>query len=248
MAIYAHDEVVPDKQSTLTKKNQVASMFNAIANRYDFLNHFLSAGIDKIWRKKTIEELKSVQPKKILDVATGTGDVAILACKILKPERIIGIDISDGMLSLGRKKIATLNLTPVIELLNGDSETINYETNYFDAVTVAFGVRNFEHLEKGLSEMLRVLRPGGKVSILEFSKPKAYLFKGFYNLYMKIVAPGFGKLLAKNKEAYEYLNDSVKAFPDREAFIAIMQKAEFKQTYFKQLTLGICCIYCGSKS
>ena len=247
MATYVHDEIVPDKKSTLGKKNQVAAMFNAIAGRYDFLNHFLSAGIDRGWRKKTLRELKNVNPKMILDVATGTGDVAILACKILNPEKIIGIDISDGMLELGRKKIATLNLTPVIKLLNGDSEKMNFDSDSFDAVTIAFGVRNFEHLDKGLAEIFRVLKPGGKISILEFSKPKTYLFKGFYNLYMKIIAPGLGKLLAKNKEAYEYLNDSVQAFPDREVFLEIMQRAGFKQTYFKQLTFGICCIYCGNK-
>ncbi len=247
MAIYAHDEIVPDKESALAKKNQVAEMFNSICERYDFLNRFLSAGIDKSWRRKAIREVAPVKPKLILDVATGTGDVAILAYKMLHPDKITGIDISDGMLEIGRKKIAKLNLSHSIELLHGDSETINYNADSFDAITVAFGVRNFEHLEKGLAEMLKVLKPGGKISILEFSKPKAYLFKGLYNLYMKIVAPGFGKMLAKNKQAYEYLNNSVQAFPDRETFIEIMQKVGFKKTYFKQLSLGICCIYCGSK-
>lgn len=247
MAMYMHDEVVPDKNSTVPKKTQVAAMFDAIAERYDFLNRFLSAGIDIGWRKKAIKELKSVHPKMILDVATGTGDVAILSYKILKPQKLIGIDISDGMLELGRKKIAKLNLSAIIELLHGDSETINYDSGSFDAITVAFGVRNFEHLETGLSEMLRVLKKGGKISILEFSKPKGFFFKSFYNLYMKIVAPGFGKILAKNKQAYTYLNDSVQAFPDRTSFLEIMQKVGFTNTYFKQLTLGICCIYCGSK-
>lgn len=248
MPVYAHDEIVPDKNSDVTKKNQVAEMFNSIARRYDFLNRFLSAGIDRTWRKKAIKELKEIHPKLILDVATGTGDLAIAADKILRPDKIIGIDISEGMLDLGRKKIEKLNLSKTIQLLSGDSETINYDDNTFDAITVAFGVRNFQNLEKGLAEMLRVLKPGGKISILEFSKPKAFMFKGLYNVYMKIIAPGFGKLLAKNKEAYKYLNDSVQAFPDREAFIIIMQKVGFTQNYFKQLTLGICCIYCGSKN
>jgi demethylmenaquinone methyltransferase / 2-methoxy-6-polyprenyl-1,4-benzoquinol methylase len=247
MAIYAHDDIVPDTESTLAKKNQVAKMFNSIAHRYDFLNRFLSAGIDKSWRKKAIRELKPLQPKIMLDVATGTGDMAILAYKILHPDKITGIDISDGMLEIGRKKITKLNLLHAIELIHGDSETINYNADSFDAITVAFGVRNFEHLEKGLTEMLKVLKPGGKISILEFSKPKAYLFKEVYNLYMKIVAPGFGKMLAKNKQAYKYLNNSVQAFPDRENFIEIMQKVGFKEPYFKQLSLGICCIYCGRK-
>lgn len=247
MAEFMHDKVVPDKQSTLTKKNQVAEMFNSIAGNYDFLNRFLSMGIDKSWRIKAIKELQPVKPKLILDVATGTGDVAILANKILHPEKITGIDISDGMLVIGRKKIAKLNLAHIIELLHGDSEIINHNADTFDAITVAFGVRNFEHLEKGLAEMLKVLKPGGKISILEFSKPKAYFFKGIYNLYMKVITPGFGKMLAKNKQAYEYLNNSVQAFPDREAFVEIMKRVGFKQTYYKQLSLGICCIYCGSK-
>ena len=247
MAIYAHDEIVPDKQSVLSKKSQVAFMFDNIAKRYDFLNRFLSAGIDVTWRKKAIKELKQINPKTILDVATGTGDMTIIANKLLQPEKIIGIDISDGMLELGRKKISMLSLSDTIELLHGDSETINFKADTFDAITVAFGVRNFEHLEKGLSEMFRVLKSNGKISILEFSKPKNYFFKGIYNFYMKIIAPGFGKMLAKNKQAYTYLNDSVQAFPDRELFITVMQKAGFKKTYYKQLTLGICCIYCASK-
>jgi demethylmenaquinone methyltransferase / 2-methoxy-6-polyprenyl-1,4-benzoquinol methylase len=247
MAMYAHDEVVPDKKSNAAKKNQVAEMFNSIACRYDFLNRFLSAGIDKSWRRKAINELKEVHPKLLLDVATGTGDLAVAAFEILNPEKIIGIDISDGMLELGRKKIQKLNLEHKIELLAGDSETINYQDSSFDAISVAFGVRNFENLEKGLAEMLRVLKPGGKISILEFSKPKAFVFKGIYNLYMRIIAPGFGKLVAKNKEAYDYLNNSVQAFPDRENFVKIMTEAGFKKTYYKSLSLGICCIYCGSK-
>ena len=247
MTAYAHDEVVPDKQSTLEKKRQVADMFNDIAGRYDFLNRFLSAGTDRHWRKKAIGELKEVHPKMILDVATGTADVAILAFKLLHPSKIIGIDIAESMLELGRKKIEKLRLTGKIELVAGDGETINYGPHSFDAITVAFGVRNFENLENGLSEMLRVLKPGGKISILEFSKPVLPVFKSFYNLYMKIVAPGFGKMIAHNKQAYEYLNNSVQAFPDRDSFTAIMKKAGFQKTYFKTLSLGICCIYCGSK-
>ena len=247
MATYAHDEIVPDKHSSLAKKSQVATMFNNIAGKYDFLNRFLSVGIDKSWRRKAIVELKEINPQVILDVATGTGDVALLAYEILHPEKIVGIDIADAMLELGRKKISKANLTGKIELARGDGETINYDNHSFDAITVAFGVRNFENLETGLSEMLRVLKPGGKISILEFSKPVLPVFKSFYNLYMKIVAPGFGRMIAHNKQAYEYLNNSVKAFPDRDSFTAIMKKAGFQKTYFKTLSLGICCIYCGSK-
>ena len=247
MAIYAHDKIVPDENSAATKKRQVAEMFNSIAGRYDFLNRFLSAGIDKGWRRKTIKELKIIQPKLILDVATGTADVAISACKILNPEKVIGIDISEGMLNLGRKKIEKLNLEKKIELVQGDSETINFNSSSFDAITVAFGVRNFENLEKGLTEMLRVLKPGGKISILECTIPRTFLLKQFVIFYMRTITPGFGKLFAKNKQAYKYLNNSVQAFPDREDFVSIMQKVGFKKTYYKQLSLGICCIYCGSK-
>ena len=165
MAKFDHDTVMPVQGSALSKKEQVADMFDNIAFRYDFLNRFLSAGIDVWWRKNAIKQLKDIDPKKILDVATGTADVAIIATGILKPEKIIGIDISDGMLEFGRKKIAKLGLESMIELQNGDSETIKFADNSFDAVTVAFGVRNFEHLEKGLAEIKRVLRPGGKLEI-----------------------------------------------------------------------------------
>lgn len=248
MAKYAHDTIVPFKESELTKKQQVASMFNKIAFRYDFLNRFLSAGIDIGWRKKAIRELKSLKPKQVLDVATGTGDVAILMQQMLAPQKITGIDISDGMLDVGRKKIEKLGLQAHIELLNGDSETINFENNSFDAITVAFGVRNFEHLETGLKEMLRVLKPGGKMVVLEFSRPKQVAFKGMYNLYMKIVAPGVGQMFAKNKDAYQYLNDSVQKFPEGSKFVDILNAVGFKQTYSKALSLGICTIYCGSKT
>jgi len=247
MAIYAHDKIVPDANSNTAKKAQVAAMFDSIAGKYDFMNHFLSAGIDKNWRKKAIKELKKNQPKLILDVATGTGDLAITASQILNADKITGIDISEGMLELGRKKISSLRLDDRIELVRGDSETINYKDSSFDAVMVAFGVRNFENLEKGVAEMLRVLKPGGKISILECTIPRNLLLKGFYNFYMFTIVPAFGKLFARNKTAYKYLNNSVQAFPDRENFLAIMNKAGFKKTYYKSLSFGICCIYCGSK-
>ncbi len=247
MTKYAHDTIVPFKESELSKKEQVAGMFDKIAFRYDFLNRFLSAGIDVSWRKKAIKELKLLQPQQVLDVATGTADVALLTYKMLQPQKITGIDISDGMLELGRKKVAKLKLSNKIELLNGDSETINFADNSFDAITVAFGVRNFEHLEKGIGEMLRVLKPGGKLVVLEFSKPKQVAFKGLYNLYMNKVAPGFGKLIAKNGDAYQYLNDSVQRFPEGKQFINIMEGTGFTDTYYKPLTMGICTIYCGTK-
>jgi demethylmenaquinone methyltransferase / 2-methoxy-6-polyprenyl-1,4-benzoquinol methylase len=222
-------------------------MFNDIAFRYDFLNRFLSAGIDIRWRKKAIKQLLSINPKIILDVATGTADVAIMASGILKPEKITGIDISDGMLDLGRKKIHKLDLDSTIELLNGDCETINFKNDSFDAVTVAFGVRNFENLEKGLSEILRVLKPGGKLVVLEFSKPKSALVKGFYNFYMKIVTPNVGKIFSKNRNAYQYLDESIQQFPQGKNFTNILDNLGYANTYIKPLSLGICSIYCGEK-
>ena len=221
-------------------------MFDNIAYRYDFLNRFLSCGIDIVWRKKMLAELKPLAPRTMLDVATGTGDVAIMASRMLNPEKIIGIDISEGMLEFGRKKITKLLLNNKIELLKGDSEAINSPDNAFDAVTVAFGVRNFENLEKGLSEILRVLRPGGKLVVLEFSRP-AGSFRWIYNLYMNNLAPFFGKLFCKDKEAYQYLHSSVKAFPEGKTFLHILQQVGFKETTLNRLSLGICTIYCGRK-
>ena len=231
----------------MEKKKQVAKMFDSIAFRYDFMNRFLSAGVDIRWRKKAIAQLKELQPQRVLDVATGTADVALMTYDALHPQKIIGIDISDGMMELGRKKIEKRNLQQVIELQNGDSETINFPDNSFDAVTVAFGVRNFQNLEKGIGEMLRVLKPGGKIVILEFSRPKQKIFKGLCNFYMKVVAPGAGSIIAGNKDAYAYLNNSVQAFPEREQFTALMKQAGYSNIYYKPLSFGICCYYCGSK-
>jgi demethylmenaquinone methyltransferase / 2-methoxy-6-polyprenyl-1,4-benzoquinol methylase len=247
MTEFAHDSIVPDKGSNTTKKEQVAAMFDDIAFKYDFLNRFLSAGIDITWRKKAIKQIASLQPKKILDVATGTADVALMASNLLQAEKIIGIDISDGMLAIGRQKVQKAGLSQIIELLNGDSETINFETNSFDAVTVAFGVRNFQNLEKGLSEIKRVLKPGGKLVVLEFSQPKMPGVKSMYNLYMQIIAPNVGKLFSKNRNAYKYLDESIKKFPEGKNFIKILDNLGYLNTYCKPLSLGICSIYCGTK-
>lgn len=246
MTKFDHDMVLPDAESVLNKKQQVAEMFNDISNKYDFFNHFLSVGIDVGWRKKAINQLKKLRPQNILDVATGTADVALMTYKMLQPKKITGIDISEGMLNLGRKKIADAQLNDTIELQLGDSEKILFADNSFDAITVAFGVRNFENLEQGLKEMHRVLQPGGKAVILEFSKPKG-LFKLVYTFYMKFLAPALVQLFSKNKKAYQYLNNSVQAFPEGETFLNLMNEAGFTQTYLKPLSLGICTIYCGSK-
>lgn len=238
--------VVPYKEESSGKKDQVARMFNNISGNYDFLNHFLSLGIDRGWRKKAIRLLRPLNPKVMLDVATGTGDFAIQALD-LNPDKVIGVDISDGMLGVGRKKLADRQLASKIELLNGDSENLQFEGNKFDAVTVGFGVRNFENLEKGLAEILRVMKPGAMLVILEFSKPKAFPFKQGYNFYFKSILPKLGRLVSKDKSAYTYLPESVDAFPDGKDFENILQKVGFKNTTCEPLTFGISSVYTARK-
>jgi demethylmenaquinone methyltransferase/2-methoxy-6-polyprenyl-1,4-benzoquinol methylase len=230
-----------------TKKEQVADMFNNISKTYDFLNHFMSLGIDIIWRKKAINELKKDQPKLILDVATGTGDFAFEALTILKLEKIIGVDISQGMLDIAQQKIKKRNLGNKFEVKLGDSEKLPFDTGGFDAVTVAYGVRNFENLETGLADIHRVLKPGGKAVVLEFSKPKAFPIKQLYNFYFNYITPGIGKLFSKDARAYTYLPESVAAFPDGKTFTALMDKVGFKHTKHRPLAFGICSIYTGIK-
>lgn len=239
-------EITPyNKQES--KKSQVSTMFNNIAPWYDFLNHFLSLGIDISWRKQTIRALKELKPKIMLDVATGTGDLAIVAAKQLQPDKITGIDISDEMLEVGRNKLVKKQLTSTIELCAGDSENIEFDDNSFDAVTVAFGVRNFENLEKGLAEMLRVLRPGGKAAILEFSMPTLFPFKQLYNFYFKNFLPVIGRITSKDPKAYSYLYESVQAFPDGKRFVNLLKDLGFKTVESKQFTLGICSLYVATK-
>jgi demethylmenaquinone methyltransferase/2-methoxy-6-polyprenyl-1,4-benzoquinol methylase len=239
--------ITPYHDQQGTKKEQVADMFNNISKTYDFLNHFMSLGIDIIWRKKAINELKKDQPKLILDVATGTGDFAFEALSILKPEKIIGVDISQGMLDIAKQKIANRNLSSQFEVKLGDSEKLPFRANEFDAVTVAYGVRNFEDLPAGLADIQRVLKPGGKAVVLEFSKPKVFPVKQLYKFYFNYITPGIGKLFSKDSRAYAYLPESVAAFPDGEQFIALMDKAGFKNTKCRPLAFGICSIYTGVK-
>ena len=246
MTEFLHDKIKPFSGEG-SKKEQVRSMFDRIAPRYDFMNRFLSIGIDISWRKKAIRRFKKDTPQNLLDVATGTADMAIMAAKILQPQKITGIDISEKMLEIGRKKIQNQNLGTKIELYGGDGETINFGNNSFDGVMVAFGVRNFEHLEKGLQEILRVMKPGAQLVVLEFSKPRIPGVKALYNLYMSVVAPQMAKWFAQNKKAYQYLNESAKAFPDRQLFVDILNKTGYSDTSFKPLSLGICCIYSGRK-
>jgi demethylmenaquinone methyltransferase / 2-methoxy-6-polyprenyl-1,4-benzoquinol methylase len=246
MTSYQHDRVVPYDDSRLSKTEQVASMFDEIAPRYDFLNRFLSAGIDLQWRKKAIRQLKGLGAKDILDVATGTGDMALMTFKRLHPVKVTGIDISEGMLELGRGKIKAQGLGAFIELKTGDSEQIPFSDGSFDAVTVAFGVRNFEYLEKGLGEILRVLRPGGKLVVLEFSKPGGF-FGHLYQWYMGRVTPFLVTLFSRNKRAYTYLGKSIQAFPEGARFTAVLDKVGYLDTAAKPLTFGICSIYVGTK-
>ncbi len=232
-----------------SKKQQVSTMFDNIAGNYDFLNHFLSLGIDKIWRRKMISELATVPHSFILDVATGTGDVAINTIKQLKDNdiHIVGLDISPQMLNVGIKKIHYIGMSHRIEMLVGDSENLPFDSNKFDAITVAYGVRNFENLERGLSEMQRVLKPNGKLVVLEFSKPRTFPFKQLFNFYFKNILPLIGKITSKDNRAYTYLYESVQVFPDGQDFLKVMEKCGFKSTQCKSLTLGICSIYTGFK-
>lgn len=238
--------VVPDAGSNLSKKAQVADMFNNIAGKYDFLNHFLSLGIDKGWRKKAIREIQKVQPRNILDVATGTGDLAIAAAA-LKPDKITGVDIAEQMLAVGRTKIAEKQLEGMITLQTGDSEAMPFSDNSFDAVTCAYGVRNFEHLEKGLTEMSRVMRPGGKLAILEFSKPQRFPVKQLYAFYFRYILPTLGKMVSKHSTAYTYLPQSVMAFPEGKVFCDTLTRCGFKDAKARPLTLGITTLYTATK-
>jgi len=236
--------VTPFKESSDSKKLQVEQMFDQISHRYDFLNHFLSLGIDKLWRKKAVKILRSFNPDTVLDVATGTADFAIAALDSGAKE-IVGIDISEGMLNVGREKVKKYNGR--IRLERGDSEHIQFNDQTFDAIIVAFGVRNFEHLQKGLAEMRRVLKPGGHLIVLEFSKPSAFPVKQVYNFYFKYILPFWGNLLAKHKTAYSYLPESVMAFPEGEQFVAELKKAGYSIAENRPLSFGISSIYIAQK-
>jgi len=238
--------VIPQRYKGTSKRERVEEMFNSIAPRYDLLNRVLSGGIDRKWRKNAIDQLIALQPKKILDIATGTADLALESVRLC-PTEIIGLDISNNMLEVGREKINQRNLQNIIRLDQGDSENLSYADNYFDAITVAFGVRNFEHLEKGLSEMYRVLKPGGMVVILEFSQPTATPIKQFYNFYSKYILPGVGQLISKERSAYEYLPESVRAFPYGKQFLEILTQVNYKETKCIPQTFGIASIYTAKK-
>lgn len=223
-------------------------MFDQIAHSYDFLNHFFSLGIDIIWRKRAIKELKKYAPKKVLDVATGTADFAIQSVKSnLQADEIIGVDISEGMLEVGRKKIKEKGIDHIIQLRRGDSEQLPFEEKTFDAYTVAFGVRNFENLEMGMSDMLRVLKTGGVGVVLEFSKPTVFPIKQLFRFYFRFIMPTVGKWISKDSRAYTYLPESVDAFPSGNAFLEVMKKVGYSNTRMIRLAGGIATIYIGEK-
>ena len=242
-----HKMVTPYADPETSKKSQVTRMFDKIAPYYDNLNRILSLGIDVLWRRKAIRLLAKEHPMTILDIATGTADLAIEAAQVIKPDKITGLDISANMLKIGNEKIIKKGLTGVITLELGDSENLKYESASYDAVMAAFGVRNFENLEKGLSEMYRVLKPGGTLMVLEFSKPKYFPLKQLFNLYFKHLLPVIGKLRSKDDKAYKYLYESVQVFPDYQDFISILIKLGFSKANFKILSAGICCIYFAKK-
>lgn len=238
--------VKPYGNDDRSKKEEVAEMFNNISKRYDFLNHFLSLGIDKIWRKKAVNMLREIKPERILDLASGTGDFAIESLR-LNPKEIIGMDISEGMLEVGREKMKKRGFDSIISMRLGDSEDLPFEDGYFDALTVGFGVRNYENLEKGLAEMLRVVRKNGKIVILEFSKPKKFPVKQYYSFHSKYIIPFFGKRISKDKKAYAYLPESVAAFPEGEALKEILRKVGYLNVDSKLVSGGIATIYSGQK-
>ena len=238
--------VTPYNDHHRTKKEQVEQMFDHIAPTYDFLNHTLSLGIDRSWRRRAVDSIASISPQVILDLATGTGDFAVEALR-LKPTRIIGGDISDLMMNVGRQKAEKLRVSDILEFQRVDSENMPFEDNKFDAITVGFGVRNFENLEKGLREMHRVLRPGGRVAILEVAQPRQFPMRQLYSIYFHYILPLVGRLFSSDVRAYTYLPESVNAFPEGEDFVAILNKVGFRQVGYQPLTFGICAFYTCEK-
>lgn len=238
--------IKPYKDSELGKKEQVAKMFDAISENYDGLNRVISLGIDVSWRKKVVQLVGENSSKQILDIATGTGDLALMMAS-LNPDKIVGLDISAGMLDVGRQKIAKANLTNTIEMMVGDSENMPFENDTFDAITVSFGVRNFENLNKGLTEINRVLKPNGKLVILETSNPTKFPFKQGYKIYTSLILPVIGKIFSKDKIAYSYLSESANSFPFGKAFNNILEKNRFKNVKNIPVTFGVASIYIASK-
>ena len=244
--MYKQEEIKPYGKEG-EKGKLVEEMFDNIAPTYDTLNHRLSWDIDKGWRKKAIRQLLPFQPKTILDIATGTGDFAILSAKELRPQRMIGIDISEGMMKIGQKKVEAEGLQHIVSFKKDDCTHLSFDDNSFDAVTAAFGIRNFQNLEQGLSEMYRVLKPNGHLSIVELTTPVSFPMKQLFKLYSHTILPVYGKLISKDTSAYSYLTKTIEAFPQGEVMLDILRKAGFKNASFKRLTFGICTMYFATK-
>ena len=244
--MYKQEQIKP-YEGTGDKGKLVEEMFDNIAPTYDTLNHRLSWDIDKGWRKKAIKRLLPYAPKKMLDIATGTGDFAILAAQMLHPDQLVGADISEGMMEIGRQKVKRMGLDKVISFEKQDCLHLGYEDETFDAVTAAFGIRNFQNLDQGLSEMCRVLKKGGHLCIVELTTPVCFLFKQLFRIYSGTVLPIYGKLISKDQSAYDYLNKTIAAFPQGEVMMEVLMKAGFEKAEFKRLTFGICTLYFATK-
>lgn len=244
--MYRQENIKPYEKDG-EKSVQVEEMFNNIASSYDTLNHRLSLEIDKYWRKKAIKSLIQDSPKLILDIATGTGDFAIQSAKMLNPDKIIGIDISEGMMGIGKRKVKEESLENIISFQREDCLQLSFEDNSFDAVTAAFGIRNFSELDKGLSEMCRVLKKGGKLCIIELTTPISFPMKQLFKIYSHTVLPLYGRLISKDQSAYRYLTATIEAFPQGEKMVGILSKAGFSDAFFKRLTFGICTMYIATK-
>ena len=244
--MYNQEKIKP-YNSTDEKGKEVEEMFDNIAPTYDTLNHRLSWNIDKSWRKKAIKQLSPFKPKTILDIATGTGDFAILSAKMLLPDTLIGADISEGMMEIGRQKVKNEGLEGIISFQKEDCLNLTFPSDTFEAVTAAFGIRNFQDLERGLVEMYRVLKKGGHLCIIELTTPISFPMKQLFKVYSKVVLPFYGRLISKDSSAYDYLNKTIAAFPQGETMMKILQKAGFAKTSFKRLTFGICTMYIAEK-
>ena len=244
--VYKAEKIVPDESNDASKSVQIESMFDEIAGQYDFLNHTLSMGLDKYWRWKGISTLKAFAPRRILDVATGTGDLAIDACRLLKPEKILGIDISEKMMAIGRKKVDKAGLSGIIDFDRQNCTCLQLDSNTFDAAIIAFGIRNFEDLDKGLQEIHRVLHQGGQLMILELSSPEHFPMKQVYRIYSRLI-PKIGHWISRNKVAYKYLPKSISAFPQNAEMAAILEKNGFSNVKYRKLTGGVCTLYLAGK-
>ena len=240
-------EAIKPYSDAQEKREQVEEMFDNIAPTYDKLNHRLSLNIDKLWRKYAIKRLLSAKPKSLLDIATGTGDFAIQAAKFLQPEKIIGVDISEGMMNIAQKKVEAERLTQVISFKKDDCENLSFDNDSFDAITTAFGIRNFQHLEKSISEMYRVLKNDGQLCIIELTRPLSFPMKQLFWLYGHTFLPIYGKLVSKDTKAYKYLMATIEAFPQGETMMELFRNTGFKTFSYKKLTFGICTLYLATK-